>query len=173
MINKYGDAGHEKAAALFFSHLQEADSYLSSYRIVQRLADDDNNTVTRHSDWCLINHAFASKGLTKEDPCTDDFATSDVGGESKIFASLVESANPDLTPLIVSAGLDQAESVKICQGREPCANPKIVPVQNTIDGYKIFVPVSVKASEGALYNAEAIDATGRSLGRRVIKFSKK
>jgi hypothetical protein len=173
MMNKYGDAGHDKAAALVFSHLKEADSYLASYKIVQRLADDDNNPMTRHSDWCLINHAFSVKGLTKEDPCTDDFVTSSAGVDSKIFAALGESANLNVTPLTISVGLDQAHTVKICEGRESCSNPSAVQVQSAAGEFKIFAPATVKADDGLLYNAEVFDGTGRSVGRRIIKFSKK
>jgi hypothetical protein len=173
MINKYGDAGHEKAASLFFRHLKEADSYLSSYKIVQRLADDDNNTVTRHPDWCLINHAFAVKGLTKEDPCDDDFATGTSGNETKIFGSLGESASADATPLTISASFDQAQSVKLCEGRDPCANPMVLQPQGQAGVVKLFGPTNIKAADGAYFNADVIDATGNSVGRRIMKVTKK
>lgn len=76
MINKYGaDTGVTKAASLFYKHLAEADNYLASYKIVQRLADDDGNPATKSADFCLINHAFAKKGLTPKDPCTDGYDT--------------------------------------------------------------------------------------------------
>ena len=74
LLNKYGAAeGGKKASSLFFQHLKEADSYLASYDVVQRLADDDGNPATKSADFCLINHAFALKGLATKDACTDDF----------------------------------------------------------------------------------------------------
>ena len=173
MINKYGDAGHDKAAGLFFAHLKEADSYLDSYKIVQRLADDDNNTVTRHGDWCLINHSFSVKGLTKEDPCQDDFATSSVGSEAKIFMALGESSSAGSTPIFVASTLDGAQSIKICSGQESCANPVTLQVAKHEGGVSFFGPAALTVSDGGIFNAQMLDSGGRELGRRVVKFLKK
>lgn len=129
LVNKYSEVeGGKKAAKLFFQHLKEADSYLASYDIVQRLADDDGNPATKSADFCLINHAFAVKGLAKSDPCTDDFDT----GSS---TPTTPSTNSDLKLHILSettngvqfeasSASTMIETIDLCSG-QGCTNTEI------------------------------------------------
>jgi hypothetical protein len=173
MINKYGEAGHDRAARLFFRHLIEAESYLRSYQIVQRLADDDNNPATRHTDWCLINHSFAAKRLTQEDACQDDFNEPSAGLESKIFFALGESTSGGSSPLFISADLSGAQSVRLCDGRDTCTKPISVPFLKTQSGIRIFGPVNWNVVDNQVINADILDASGKSITKRIVKFTRK
>jgi hypothetical protein len=173
MINKYGDAGHDRAARLFFRHLIEAESYLQSYQIVQRLADDDNNPATRHADWCLINHAFSKKKLTTEDACQDDFDTPSVGLESKIFFALGNQNTNNTTPVFISSTHDLVAAMRLCPGRDSCATPVNVPLFKQESGVKIFGPVTWTVSDNLVLNADALDAAGKTLAKRIVRMTRK
>jgi hypothetical protein len=173
MINKYGEAGHDRAAKIFFRHLIEAARYLRSSQSVQRLADDDNHPATRHSDWCLINHAFAAKRLTQEDSCQDNFNDPAAGPESQVFFALGEPKTGSLSPLFVSVAINGAASISVCEGRDACTQPVAVPFLRTTAGIKIFGPVNWNVLENQVINADILDASGKSIAKRVVKFNRK
>jgi hypothetical protein len=183
MINKYGEAGKDKAANLFFRHLLEAESYRDSYEIIQRLADDDINPATRHADWCIVNHAFAVKGLAPMDPCTDDFATSNPvvppvpqnpgANAARVFFALGNSGSGGSTAVYVSAGFDGARSAQLCAGTGNCAQPVTTQIQRTESGVAFFSPVTWIVGDGQTVNALILDGSGSELARRVVKFRKR
>ena len=173
MINKYGDAGHDKSARLFFRHLLEAESYLQSYQIIQRLADDDNNPATRHGDWCIVNQSFAAKGLAPSDSCQDDFNEPAAGLESKVFFALGDALSNGSSPLFVSAAIDAASSARVCEGKDTCAQSIAIPFMKTEAGIKIFGPVSWNARDNQLINVDILDSSAKLVTRRVVRFTKK
>ena len=188
MINKYGEAGKNKAANLFFRHLLEVESYQDSYEIVQRLADDDNNPATRHPDWCIVNHAFAVKGLAPIDSCTDDFATNNPvnppppnpnpnpnlnNGAAQVFFALGDAASGGNTSIYVSAGIAGAATARLCAGAEGCAQPVTLQIQKIESGVTFFRPASWSVSDSQTVNAEVLDGSGSELARRVVRFRKR
>lgn len=125
MINKYGTSvGAQKAASLFYKHLTEADSYLASYDIVQRLADNDGNPATKSPDFCVINHAFAQKGLANRDACTDDF---DNGGSQQPNSDVVVAIvgeNGGGAMFEAATSNSSATTIDLCRGQD-CTNVEL------------------------------------------------
>ncbi|MDB5038078.1 MAG: hemagglutinin protein [Bacteriovoracaceae bacterium] len=74
----YGDdAGRMKTADLFFKHLISTDAYLDSYMGVLAVDDDDGNLQNCTPHMCILNVAFAKRGLTPADPrCFSEAAPS-------------------------------------------------------------------------------------------------
>lgn len=173
LMNKYGTTGHDRAAKLFFSHLLEAETYLQSYKIVQRLADDDHNPATRHSDWCLVNHAFARKGLIAEDPCQDDYDTSASIGKPEVYVALGETSAPDQTPVFVAAISQTASSVRLCIGSVPCVKPIVLALMRSDGATKFFGPVNWLVKDGVTMTAQVFNSSGQELVRRTVRFRKK
>jgi hypothetical protein len=180
MMNKYGAAGHDKAASLFFNHLKQARSYKESYTVVQRIADDDNNPATRHSDWCLINHAFAEKNLVQRDSCQDGFEQESDGldgsdnAQTEIFVALDEASQQGAaTPVRVAVSNSAARQAKICIGRDQCTNPVVMSSGTNSSGSVFFGPVPVPISDSTIFNVQVLDANGRELGRRIVRVSQK
>ena len=182
MINKYGEAGKNKAANLFFRHLLEVESFQDSYEIVQRVADEDNNPATRHADWCIVNHAFAVKGLAPIDSCTDDFATNNPvnppppnpnNGAAQVFFALGDAASGGNTSIYVSAGIAGAATARLCAGAEGCAQPVTMQIQKIESGVTFFLPASWSVSDSQTVNAEVLDGSGSELARRVVRFRKR
>jgi hypothetical protein len=176
MVNKYGDAGKDKSARLFFRHLLEVEAYEDSYEIIQRLADDDNNPATRHPDWCIVNHAFAVKGLAPMDSCTDDFGGVNPhpqNGAAQIFFALGDAGANGSTLVYVSAGIDGAASARLCAGAVNCAQPMTMQVQRTESGVTFFSPATWSVSDGQTVNAQVLDGSGSEIARRVVRFRKR
>ena len=172
MVNKYGAAGHDKAAGLFFRHLLEAESYKDSYGIVQRLSDDDQNPATRHSDWCLINHAFAQKALTAKDPCADGYNDASSDSATRVFVALGDPASAG-TPLFVSTSLDAAHSVRVCAGRELCQQPATPTLIKSEGGIKFFGNVNWSPAHDQIISIHVFDSNGQLLAKRIAKLTKR
>ncbi|NRA46399.1 MAG: hypothetical protein HRU09_15720 [Oligoflexales bacterium] len=74
-IEKYGlEKGAFLAEELFFTHLLDTPTMLTSYETLVTLDDDDGNPATPSPNLCIINEAFFNRGLTEDEiqNCVDD-----------------------------------------------------------------------------------------------------
>ncbi len=97
MQKTYGEEeGRSKTAEIFFKHLVSTDSYLDSYMGALTVDDDDGNLNNCTPHMCLLNSAFARRGIAQADPrCAGSISSLPACAESTIRTQEVDvSAEP-------------------------------------------------------------------------------